>query len=144
MPQILIVFASLIILEILSYFYQKLFVRFRILRIFLFLCIFIHEFSHYLACKFTLAPVQEFKVGRYQGHVIHGKSRIPLLGGLLISLAPLIIGIILLAGLFLWVTHVSWFDFWLLFKNEQFKDINYLARYLKDIWSNIDVLSGRF
>jgi len=144
MQQLIIVIIVFAIVEALSILYQKLFMRFKTLRAFLFLGIFIHEFAHYLACKLTLAPVSEFKVGLKAGHVIHGKSRIPILGGMLISLAPLIVGIALLVWLFLWITQMGWSDFWILFKDGQFKDLNYLSDFFAAAWQNIQVASWQF
>ena len=144
MPQIIIVIILFIIIEILSYFYQKLFIGFKFLRGFLFSGIFIHEFSHYLACKLTLAPVQQFKIGWQAGHVTHGKSKIPIVGGMLISLAPLIVGIFLLVILFLWITGASFNDFWQLFQGGQFKDPAYLTVYFNNAWVNIKVISWQF
>lgn len=111
MIQLVIVIVLFILIEAISYFYQKQLDKIWILRAFLWLGIFIHELAHYLMCKLTLAPVSEFRVGLRQGHVTHGKSRIPILGNALISLAPLFVGLCLLTILFLWYFQVSWQDF---------------------------------
>ena len=60
---ILYVVILFLVLELLSYFYAKLFNQLRFLRFSIVLGIFLHEFSHYLACKLTLAPVKRFRVG---------------------------------------------------------------------------------
>ena len=54
---------------------------------------FVHESSHALACIITGAKIQEYKVFTSQPHVTHSKSRIPILGSFLISIAPLFGGI---------------------------------------------------
>lgn len=135
-PIIIYVVALFIALQLISLRYQKQVDRFFILRAFLIIGVFIHEFSHYIACKFMLAPVGEFKVGFRQGYVKHAKSRIPLLGGMIISLAPLFVGLVLLIILFLWLTGMSWQDFGLLLKEGQ---VNF-----KQILANIDVLTWKF
>ncbi|MFH1564670.1 MAG: hypothetical protein ABIC82_02350 [bacterium] len=55
--------------------------------------IFLHEFSHYLACKLTFAPVKKFYISRKRGYVLHGKSKIPIVGAFIISFAPLFVGL---------------------------------------------------
>lgn len=144
MPQILIVIILFAVIELLSYFYQKLFIGFSPLRAFLFLGVFIHEFSHYLACKITLAPVHQFKVGRLGGHVQHGRSRIPLLGGMLISLAPLIVGIVLLIFLLFWVGQTSLKDFWQSFSAGELSSASLLFAYAKNLISNVSIISWQF
>lgn len=107
MNQLITVIILFLIIEAISYFYQKQLDKIWFLRIFLWIGIFIHEFSHYLMCKLTLAPVTEFRVGLRQGHVTHGKSKIPIVGSFLISLAPLFIGFILLMLLFYFITGLT-------------------------------------
>lgn len=66
----------------------------------------LHELSHYAMCKLTGARVDEVKlfdrqrVGRmtlYSGFVKHGPSQLPYVGDPLISFAPLIGGLLVLA-----------------------------------------------
>lgn len=77
-----------------------------VFRIVIFPGIVLHELSHYAMCKLTGARVQEVKlfdrerVGRstiYRGHVLHGPSKLPYVGDPLISFAPLIGGLLVLA-----------------------------------------------
>jgi hypothetical protein len=94
-----------LILELLSFFYSKLFSQLRFLRSSIILGIFLHESAHYLACKLTLAPVKKFKIGWKRGYVVHGKSKIPIIGGLIISLAPLFVGLISLGGVLYYLNN---------------------------------------
>jgi len=57
----------------------------------------VHELAHGFACFFTGAKVTSMSVfAREGGHVRHTKSKIPILGSVIISLAPLIAGIIII------------------------------------------------
>ncbi len=53
----------------------------------------LHELSHAFACFFTGAPVTGISMFKKEGgEVRHGKSKIPILGPILISIAPFITG----------------------------------------------------
>lgn len=56
----------------------------------------IHETSHAIACIFTGAKITEFKIFDKQPRVSHTKSKIPILGQALISLAPIVGGFLFL------------------------------------------------
>lgn len=56
----------------------------------------VHESSHALGCVITGAKIFEFKPFSSEPRVVHGKSRIPLLGEMLISLAPIAGGLFFL------------------------------------------------
>jgi len=57
----------------------------------------VHELAHGFACIFTGAKVTSMSVfAREGGHVRHTKSKIPILGSVIISLAPLIAGIVII------------------------------------------------
>lgn len=60
----------------------------------------VHECSHALVCLLTGAHIQKFKVFSREPQVVHGPSRIPFIGGALISIAPLFGGL-----LFLWLMN---------------------------------------
>lgn len=107
MEPIFIVATLFILIEGVSYVFYRQLDKLVIFRKLLWPGIFIHEFSHYIACKLMLAPVSEFRVGLRQGHVKHGKSRIPLLGGFIISMAPLFMGTALLIVLTVWFLPFS-------------------------------------
>lgn len=57
---------------------------------------FIHETSHAIACIITGAKIKEFKIFSRQPKVSHYKSKIPILGQTLISLAPMLGGFVFL------------------------------------------------
>jgi hypothetical protein len=69
-----------------------------VFRVLIFPGVLVHELSHYALCKLTGAPVARVKLfekrtmpdGRevYGGYVMHGRSRLPLVGDLLIAFAP--------------------------------------------------------
>ena len=54
----------------------------------------IHELSHALLCILTGARITEFQILTKQPHVSHTKSRLPLIGQPLISLAPIAGGLL--------------------------------------------------
>lgn len=60
----------------------------------------VHECSHALVCLLTGARIQKFKVFSREPQVVHGPSKIPFIGGPLISIAPLFGGL-----LFLWLMN---------------------------------------
>lgn len=56
----------------------------------------VHEISHAILCVLTGAKIEEFTIFSDQPHVTHRKSRLPLLGELLISSAPIFGGLFFL------------------------------------------------
>lgn len=57
----------------------------------------VHELSHAFACLFTGAKVTQLSVfDKEGGHVNHTRSKIPLIGSIIISTSPLIVGIIII------------------------------------------------
>lgn len=108
MSTLLIAIALFIALQLLGVVYQRELDKIFFLRSFLFVGIFIHEFSHYIFCKIMRAPVEEFRVGLRQGHVIHGKPLVPFIGSFFISLAPLLVGIGAAMAIFVWQTGISY------------------------------------
>jgi hypothetical protein len=94
MSLIFYIIALFFLLELLSFVYSKLFSQLNFLRFSIILGIILHETAHYLACKLTFAPVRRFYVSRKKGYVLHGKSKIPIIGGFIISLAPLFVGMV--------------------------------------------------
>lgn len=57
----------------------------------------IHELSHAFICFFTGAKVTQLSVfDKEGGHVKHSRSKIPVIGPVLISTAPLIVGIVII------------------------------------------------
>jgi len=89
----------IIIISILGYFSNYLnwrYLNFSFLHWLYYLGVIIHEFSHALMCIFTGAKITEFKIFNRQPHVSHTKSKIPILGQSLISLAPIAGGFLFL------------------------------------------------
>ena len=79
----------------------------------------IHELSHALMCIVTGAHIQQISVFSHQPKVVHNRSKIPILGQALISLAP--IGGGLLA---LWLINNLWLNNYLqIFNLEKINDI---------------------
>jgi hypothetical protein len=76
------------------------FLNHRIVRLSYYVGAFVHEGSHALVCLLTGARIKEFTAFSSEPHVTHGKSKIPLIGGSLISIAPLFGGL-----LFLWLVN---------------------------------------
>ena len=56
----------------------------------------VHESSHAFFCLLTGAKILDFKVFSKSPHVTHYKSKLPILGDILISLAPIIGGLFVL------------------------------------------------
>lgn len=144
MPIIIWVIILLILISLISTYYQRYLQQFFVLRIFLFVGIFIHEFSHYLACKLMFAKVYYFKVGLKQGHVTHEKSKIPILGGIIISLAPMIVGIIALILLNLWIGGLDYNDFKNSLNPDNLRDIDYLWRMAREFGVNLNIQTWQF
>lgn len=105
MPLIFYIIALFFLLELLSFLYSKLFSQLNFFRFFMVLGILFHETTHYLACKLTLTPVKKFYISRKKGYVLHGKSKIPIIGGFIISLAPLFIGLVSLMAIFYYLNN---------------------------------------
>ena len=57
---------------------------------------FVHESSHALLCLATGAKIEKFKVFSSQPMVVHRRPRIPFIGQMLISIAPIFGGMIFL------------------------------------------------
>lgn len=56
----------------------------------------LHELSHVLLCLITFSPIKKIQFfSKTGGFVIHGGSKIPILGDFLISIAPLISGLLI-------------------------------------------------
>lgn len=77
-----------------------------VFRLLVFPGVLVHELSHYVACKLTGAPVEKMQLfGRlpsedgkrvYGGYVMHGPSKLPIVGDFLISFAPVFGGLTLI------------------------------------------------
>jgi hypothetical protein len=76
------------------------FLNHRIVRLSYYAGTIVHECSHALVCLLTGARIQKFRVLSREPQVVHGQSKIPFVGGALISIAPLFGGL-----LFLWLMN---------------------------------------
>jgi len=101
----------MVILSYLSKWYSILALRIPFFKYLTFIGIFTHEFSHYLMCKLTGAKVGRFQVKLHHGYVAHGKSKLPIIGKMMISLAPFFVGLILLVILVITITNTSLAEF---------------------------------
>ncbi len=72
------------------------YLNYRIIRLLYYVGAIVHETSHAILCILTGSRIQEFTVFSDQPHVVHGKSKLPFLGELLISLAPIAGGLFFL------------------------------------------------
>lgn len=89
----------IIIISILGYLSNYLnysYLNYSLIHWLYYLGVIIHESSHAILCIFTGAKITKFKVFTNQPQVSHTKSRIPILGQSLISLAPLVGGFLFL------------------------------------------------
>ncbi|MFW0838108.1 MAG: hypothetical protein ACKKL5_03850 [Candidatus Komeilibacteria bacterium] len=93
----------------------------------------IHETSHVILCIVTGAKITEFKIFTSQPHVTHGRPRLPWIGQMIISLAPLIGGL----------TFIYIINKYLLQNYWQYLSINNFAQIPDTIWhllSQINIL----
>ncbi len=89
----------IIIISILGYFSNYLnysYLNYSLTRWLYYLGVIIHESSHAILCIFTGAKITNFKIFDKQPQVSHTKSKIPILGQSLISLAPMAGGFLFL------------------------------------------------
>ncbi len=89
----------IIIISALGYFSNWLnwrFLNYKINYLLYYFGAFIHESSHTILCLLTGARVSEYKVFVRQPHVSYSNSRLPLVGNLLISIAPIFGGLAVL------------------------------------------------
>ena len=92
------------------------YLNYRIVHWLYYLGAFIHETSHAILCLATGARITEYNIFSSQPHVTHTRSKLPILGGILISLAPIAGGLVFLflvnryalAGYFTLPTFAGW------------------------------------
>ncbi len=72
------------------------YLNYRIVQLLYYVGAFVHETSHAILCILTGAKIEEFTVFSSQPHVVHQRSRLPILGELLISAAPIAGGLLFL------------------------------------------------
>ncbi len=69
------------------------FLNYRITHLLYYVGALVHETSHAVLCLLTRAPIHEYVVFSTQPHVTSGPSRIPVVGSILINIAPIIGGL---------------------------------------------------
>ncbi|HNV97218.1 MAG TPA: M50 family metallopeptidase [bacterium] len=96
---------AVITISILGYFSNFLnnrYLNYKIIKILYFLGAFIHESSHAIMCFLTGAKIEQIQIFSSQPRVVHRQSKIPIIGQMLISLAPI-------AGGFLFIFLINKF-----------------------------------
>lgn len=72
------------------------YLNYGVIRFLYYIGAFVHETSHAVLCVLTGAKIVEFKVFSSQPRVVHRKSKLPILGGMLMSFAPMAGGLLFL------------------------------------------------
>ncbi len=72
------------------------YLNFGVIRLLYYVGALVHETSHAVLCVFTGAKIREFTVFTEQPRVIHERSKVPFVGELLISAAPIAGGLLFL------------------------------------------------
>lgn len=72
------------------------YLNYSIVRLLFYVGAFIHELSHLVFCRLTGATITESSIFSREPHVIHSKPKLPFIGQLLISLAPIVGGLLFL------------------------------------------------
>lgn len=72
------------------------YLNFGVIRFLYYIGAFVHETSHAVLCVVTGAKIEEFTVFSSQPRVVHRKSKLPVLGEVLISFAPIAGGLLFL------------------------------------------------
>ena len=117
------------------------FLNYKINHLLYYLGAFVHETSHAILCLLTGAKISQYKVFTEQPRVVYSKPRLPVIGNLLISIAPMFGGLALLffVNKYLLINEYSM----PLFSNWKFFLSDFL-RFLKQIdltqWKNFIIL----
>ena len=117
------------------------FLNYKINHLLYYLGAFVHETSHAILCLLTGAKISQYKVFTEQPRVVYSKPRLPVIGNLLISIAPMFGGLALLffVNKYLLINEYSM----PLFSNWKFFLSDFL-RFLKQIdltqWKNFILL----
>jgi len=72
------------------------YLNYSVVRLLFYVGAFLHELSHVIFCRLTGATITGGNIFSRKPHVIHSKPALPLIGQLLISLAPIIGGLLFL------------------------------------------------
>jgi hypothetical protein len=92
-----IIVLSITIVGSLSNWLNWRYLNYKITRLLYYVGAFVHETSHAVLCILTGAKIKDFVIFSSQPHVAHQKSKLPLVGELLISFAPIAGGLLFLA-----------------------------------------------
>lgn len=92
-----IIVLSITIVGSLSNWLNWRYLNYPITRLLYYVGAFVHETSHAVLCILTGAKIKEFVVSSSQPHVTHQKSKLPIVGEILISFAPIAGGLLFLA-----------------------------------------------
>ncbi len=87
---------SITVFGYLSNFLNWRFLNYKITRLLYYLGAIVHESSHAILCILTRAKIEKFTVFSEQPQVVHRKSKLPFLGEVLISVAPIAGGLLFL------------------------------------------------
>ena len=99
-----ILIISITILAYISNWINWRYLNYKLTHLLFFIGAFVHETSHALVCLLVRARVEDYNIFSKQPRVVYSKPRLPIIGQPLISLAPLIGGL-----LFLFLIN----DYWL-------------------------------
>jgi len=91
-----LIIVLIVILGYISNWLNWRYLNYKITHVLYYIGAFVHESSHALFCLVTGAKIYEFKVFSSQPHVTHGKPKLPFIGNLLISSAPIFGGLFFL------------------------------------------------
>jgi hypothetical protein len=91
-----VIILLIVIFGYVSNFLNWRYLNYGIVRLLYYIGAFVHETSHALLCVLTGAKIKEFTVISDQPRVVHEKSKIPFLGEVLISFAPIPGGLLFL------------------------------------------------
>jgi len=72
------------------------YLNYSVVRLLFYVGAFLHEISHIIFCRLTGATITGGNIFSRKPHVIHSKPKLPFIGQLLISLAPIIGGLLFL------------------------------------------------
>ena len=87
---------SILILSYFSVYIRERWLRLKWLKPLTWLGIFIHESAHALFCVLTGGRVTGFRVTSTEGYVTHYRPKVPVIGPMVTSIAPMIVGLVVI------------------------------------------------
>ena len=87
---------SILILSYFSVYIRERWLRLKWLKPLTWLGIFIHESAHALFCVLTGGRVTGFRVTSTEGQVTHYRPKVPVIGPMVTSIAPMIVGLVVI------------------------------------------------